>query len=42
MSLATEDFSLDSNVRRLLDEDEFLIRKRIHSDVREAMKRAGL
>jgi len=41
-SLAAEDFSLDSGVRRLLDEDEHLIRRRIHADVREAMRRAGV
>ena len=34
LSLVSDDFSLSPESRRWLDEDEFLVRKRIHEDVR--------
>ncbi|MCA9174624.1 MAG: hypothetical protein KDB14_09060 [Planctomycetales bacterium] len=37
MALVNEDFSLSADGRRWLDEDEFLIRKRIHDDVRRVV-----
>lgn len=36
LSLVSDDFSLNADARRWLDEDEFLVRSRIHRDVREA------
>ena len=36
MSLISDDFSLNAEARRWLDEDEFLVRSRIHQDVRAA------
>ena len=36
LSLISDDFSLNSGARRWLDEDEFLVRSRIHHDVQEA------
>ncbi len=36
LSLVSEDFSLSDQARRWLDEDEFIVRSRIHRDVREA------
>ena len=38
MALVSDDFTLDDESRRWLDEDEFLVRSRIHDDVRQAMK----
>lgn len=37
LSLVSDDFSLNSEARRWLDEDEFLVRTRIHRDVRVAI-----
>ncbi|MGL6076947.1 MAG: hypothetical protein ACRC8S_22555 [Fimbriiglobus sp.] len=37
MALVNDDFSLGSAGRRWLDQDEFLIRRRIHADLRQAM-----
>ncbi|MFK8113490.1 MAG: hypothetical protein AB8B91_14895 [Rubripirellula sp.] len=36
LSLISDDFSLNAEARRWLDEDEFLVRSRIHRDVRQA------
>ena len=38
LSLVSDDASLDAETRRWLDEDEFLVRRRIHNDMRQAMK----
>jgi hypothetical protein len=40
LAVATEEATTGAEVRRWLDEDEFLIRRRIHRDLREAMARA--
>jgi hypothetical protein len=40
LAVVSDDFILGSNVRRWLDEDEFLVRSRIHRDVRETLARA--
>jgi hypothetical protein len=37
LALASDDFAMDRDARRWLDDDEFLVRRRIHRDVREAM-----
>ncbi len=42
LSLSADDFTADAKTRRWLDEDEFLVRRRIHRDVEEARKLAGL
>jgi hypothetical protein len=36
-AVVNDDFSLGANARRWLDDDEFLVRRRIHRDVRELM-----
>jgi hypothetical protein len=38
LALVSEDFSFGPEVRRWLDDDEFLVRRRIHRDVRAAGK----
>lgn len=38
LTLVSDDFSLNADSRRWLDEDEFLVRRRIHRDMEEAMK----
>ena len=40
LSLVSEEFQLDPAGRRWLDDDEFLIRRRIHRDVRRALAQA--
>ena len=42
LATASEDFAFDARSRRWLDEDEFLIRRRIHRDVQAALGGAGL
>jgi hypothetical protein len=42
LAVVSDDFSLGQNVRRWLDEDEYLVRRRIHRDLRSFMSRAGL
>jgi hypothetical protein len=37
LTLASDDFALGAVTRRWLDEDEFLIRRRIHREVRAAL-----
>ncbi|MFK7768145.1 MAG: hypothetical protein AB8B55_13055 [Mariniblastus sp.] len=38
LALVSDEFSLNEESRRWLDEDEFLVRRRIHDDVRNAVK----
>ena len=42
LATAAEDFAADQKARRWLDEDEFLVRRRIHRDVQAAMGGAGM
>jgi cellulose synthase operon protein C len=42
LAMVSDEFAVDQSLRQYMDEDEFLVRKRIHQDVREALKRAGL
>jgi hypothetical protein len=42
LALVNEDFTIDPQVRHWLDDDEYLVRRRIHRDVRAAMEGAGL
>ena len=39
-TVTSDDFTLGTQGRRWLDEDEFLIRRRIHSDVKSAKGKA--
>lgn len=41
LTLASDDFALEAAARRRLDEDEFLVRRRIHRDVRSALEAQG-
>jgi hypothetical protein len=40
LALVSEDMEIDPERRQWLDEDEFLVRQRIHRDVREALAKA--
>src|SRR5205823_14033689 len=42
LALASEEFALGPAARRWLDDDEYLVRRRIHADVRAALNQAGL
>jgi hypothetical protein len=42
LALVSDDFTVSGELRRWLDEDEYLVRRRIHRDVRGALARAGL
>jgi hypothetical protein len=42
LATAAEDFADDTRTRRWLDEDEYLVRRRIHADVERALGGAGL
>jgi hypothetical protein len=42
LALTNDDFALGSAGRRWLDEDETLIRRRVHRDVKDALARGGL
>jgi len=42
LTLATDDFALGPAARRWLDDDEYLVRRRIHGDMRAALARAGM
>jgi hypothetical protein len=42
LALISDDFTFDREARKRLDDDEFLVRRRIHRDVRDAMSRAGM
>jgi len=41
LGIVTEDFALGGEVRRWLDDDEFLIRRRIHHDLQSFLVNAG-
>jgi cellulose synthase operon protein C len=42
LALASDDFALGPAARRWLDDDEYLVRRRIHRDVRAALAHAGM
>lgn len=42
LTLATEEFALGPAARRWLDDDEYLVRRRIHRDVKAALAHAGM
>ena len=42
LALANEDIALGPAARRWLDDDEYLVRRRIHRDVRAALSHAGM
>ena len=42
LALADEDVALGPAARRWLDDDEYLVRRRIHRDVRAALAKAGM
>jgi hypothetical protein len=42
LSLVSDEFTVGPEARRWLDDDEFLVRRRIHREVRAAMEKAGL
>ena len=42
LTLVHEDVTVEPRIRRWLDDDEYLVRRRIHRDVHEAMRKAGL
>jgi hypothetical protein len=39
LALVSDDFTLGANARRWLDDDEFLVRRRIHRDLRQRMEK---
>jgi hypothetical protein len=41
LTLVSDEFILSQETRRWLEEDELLVRRRIHRDVREMVERAG-
>jgi hypothetical protein len=42
LALASDEFALGPAARRWLDDDEYLVRRRIHADVRAALNQAGM
>lgn len=42
LAVVSDDFAVGQNVRRWLDEDEYLVRRRIHRDLRTLMNQSGL
>jgi hypothetical protein len=42
LALANDDFALGPTARRWLDDDEYLVRRRVHRDVRAALAGAGM
>jgi hypothetical protein len=42
LSLVSHEFAVSPEARRWLDDDEFLVRRRIHREVKAAMEKAGL
>ena len=42
LALVTEDLALGPAARRWLDDDEYLIRRRVHRDLHEMRARAGV
>jgi hypothetical protein len=41
-ALVNDDFTIAPEARRWLDDDEFLVRRRIHREVRAALEKAGM
>jgi hypothetical protein len=41
-AVVSDDFALGPTARRWLDDDEYLVRRRIHRDVREHLRKTGL
>ena len=41
LALVSDDFTMSDETRRWLDEDEYLVRRRIHADVKHALDAAG-
>jgi hypothetical protein len=41
LAVVSDDFTMGTQARRWLDDDEFLVRRRIHRDVHAAMERGG-
>ena len=39
LAVVSDDFTMGTQARRWLDDDEFLVRRRIHHDVRKAMEK---
>ena len=42
LALVSDDFTMSEETRRWLDEDEYLVRRRLHADVRQALDAAGM
>ena len=42
LSLVSDDFTMSEETRRWLDEDEYLVRRRLHADVKQALDAAGM
>jgi hypothetical protein len=42
LAMTAKDFAADPGARRWLDEDEYLVRRRIHADIQRALAAAGL
>ncbi len=42
LALVNEDFVLGETARRWLDDDEYLVRRRIHADMKKLLERSGL
>jgi cellulose synthase operon protein C len=42
LSMVSDEFAIAPETRRWLDEDEFLVRRRIHREVKAALEKAGL
>jgi hypothetical protein len=42
LAVVSDDFALSQGARRWLDEDEYLVRRRIHRDLRQLMAQSGL
>ena len=42
LAVVNDDFTLAPVARRWLDDDEYLVRRRIHADVRAALSQAGM
>jgi len=42
LTLASDEFTLDPQIRHWMEDDEYLIRRRIHRDVKSAMGEAGI
>jgi hypothetical protein len=41
-AIGSDDFALGATARKWLDEDEYLVRRRIHSDMRHHLDKCGL